>query len=757
MLGVLRSIVQEVDAAKDLKTALDIVVKRVQGALHTSACAIYLLDPEQGRLVLRAVDGLNPDAVDRVSLKKTEGLVGQVCTRAEPINLENAAEHKSFQYFPETGEEAYRSFLGVPIVHHRGVLGVLLIQSKLPRRFDEEVEAFMITLASQLAVVLAHAKATGAIAELSQPGHHDMIKFEGVGGAPGVAVGTAVVVYPLADLDAVPDRLTLDVEEDIRQFHQAVDEVKRDIETASAKFSGKLGAEERGLFDVYMNILNDNALGGEVVAQIRSGKWVQAALREVIDQHVGVFESMDDAYLRERATDIRDLGRRILTYLQDQRQEERGWPDQVVLVGEELTPANLAEVPRDRLVGLISMRGSKNSHVAILARAMEIPTVVAAVDLPYRRIDGLQIIIDGYQGKLFPSPSQELLDRFNEVLAEEQAIVSGLEAFSDLPGETQDKHRIPLRVNTGLLSDVAKSIKRGAEGVGLYRTEVPFMMTDRFPSEKQQEEVYRQHLEAFAPNPVTMRTLDVGGDKELPYFPIKDDNPFLGWRGIRITLDHPEIFLVQVRAMLKASEGLDNLRIMLPMISNVTEVEEALHHIHQAYYEIREEGYDVIMPAVGVMIEVPAAVYQARELAQRVDFLSVGSNDLTQYLLAVDRNNSYVAELYHTHHPAVLKALKSVVNKAHLENKPVSVCGELAGDPSGAILLMAMGYDELSMSASNILPVKSALRSVTLKQAKQLLEEVMTIDSAALVEKHLDNALKEMGIEHFGTTIENSN
>lgn len=753
MLGVLRSIVQEVDAAKDLKTALDIVVKRVQDALHTSACAIYLLDPEQERLVLRAVDGLNVDAIDHVSLKTTEGLVGQVCTRAEPINLENAAEHKNFQYFPETGEEAYRSFLGVPIVHHRGVLGVLLVQSKLRRRFDEEVEAFMITLASQLAVVLAHAKATGSISELSQPGHHEMIKFEGVGGAPGVAVGTAVVVFPLADLDAVPDRHVEDVEEDIRLFHEAVDEVKKDIESASAKFSGKLGAEEQGLFDVYMNILNDNALGGEVMAQIRAGKWVQAALREVIGEHVQVFEMMDDAYLRERATDIRDLGRRILTYLQDQRQEEREFPDQVVLVGEELTPANLAEVPRDKLVGLISMRGSKNSHVAILARAMEIPTVVAAVDLPYRQIDGLEIIIDGYQGKVFPSPSQELRDRFNEVLAEEQAMVSGLEALSDLPGETTDKHRVPLRVNTGLLSDVAKSIRRGAEGVGLYRTEVPFMMTDRFPSEKQQEEVYRQHLEAFAPNPVTMRTLDVGGDKELPYFPIKDDNPFLGWRGIRITLDHPEIFLVQVRAMLKASEGLDNLRIMLPMISNVTEVEEALHHIHQAYYEIREEGYDVIMPAVGVMIEVPAAVYQARELAQRVDFLSVGSNDLTQYLLAVDRNNSYVAELYHTHHPAVLKALKSIVNKAHLENKPVSVCGELAGDPSGAILLMAMGYDELSMSASNILRVKSAVRTVSLKQAKQLLEEVLTIDCASMIETHLDNALKSLGIEHMETTL----
>jgi phosphotransferase system, enzyme I, PtsP len=753
MLGVLRSIVQEVDAAKDLKSALGVVVKRVQDSLSTSACAIYLLDSERDRLVLRAVDGLNLDAIDNVSLKTSEGLVGQVCSRAEPLNLEYAAEHKNFQYFPETGEEAYSSFLGVPIVHHRNVLGVLLVQTMERRRFDEEIEAFMITLASQLAVVLAHAKATGAVSEIFQRGSKTPVHFDGAAGAPGVAVGTAVVVFPLADLDAVPDRVVADIEEDIALFRSAVEKVKLDIERASAKFSSKLGVEERGLFDVYLNILNDNALGGEVINKIRSGQWVQGSLREVIHAHVQVFEMMDDPYLRERASDIRDLGRRILSYLQDLQQEQREFPDQVVLVGEELTPANLSEVPRDKLVGLISQRGSKNSHVAILARAMEIPTVVGASDIPYRQLEGLEVIIDGYQGKVFPNPSAELRARFNEVLAEEKAMVHGLEALSELPAETLDKHRIPLCVNTGLLSDVARSIQRGAEGVGLYRTEVPFMMTDRFPSEKQQQETYRLHLQAFAPNPVTMRTLDVGGDKELPYFPIDEDNPFLGWRGIRITLDHPEIFLVQIRAMLKASEGLDNLRIMLPMITSVTEVDEALNYIRQAYDEIREEGYTVNMPAVGVMIEVPAAVYQARELAKRVDFVSVGSNDLTQYLLAVDRNNSFVADLYHSYHPAVLKALRVVVNEVHLENKPVSVCGELAGDPSGALLLMAMGYDELSMSASNILPVKSAVRHVTLQQAQQLLAEVMVIDSAPLVEQHLDAALKKLGIEHMETGL----
>ncbi len=753
MLSTLRSIVQEVNTATDLKSALDIVVSRVQQALGANACAMYQLDSSHSHFALCAARGLKEEAVGKVRLKLSEGLVGLVGSRAEPLNLEDASSHPNYQYFPETGEEQFHSFLGVPIIHHRNVLGVLIVQDEERHKFDEDTESFLVTLASQLAVVLAHAYVTGAIKQADRAGRKKYVVFEGGAGAPGVAIGQVVVTYPPADLDAVPDKKAEDVDEELKLFNQSVRNVKRDIRAVSIKLSSNLGVEERALFGVYIKILDDNALVGEVAALIKQGQWAQGALRDVINQHVKAFEIMDDAYLRERSTDIRDLGRRILGYLQEKQLQKREFPDNTILMGEELTPADLGLVPKGKLVGMVSLRGSRNSHIAILARAMEVPTIVGA-DLPYKQMDGLEVIVDGYQGKVFPNPKRELKQHFTAVIKEEKAMEKGLEALSGLPAETQDKYRIPLRVNTGLLSDVARSLERGAEGVGLYRTEVPFMMTDHFPSEKQQREFYRGHLEAFAPHPVTMRTLDVGGDKELPYFPISDANPFLGWRGIRITLDHPEIFLVQVRAMLQASEGLDNLRIMLPMISNVTEVEEALHHIHQAYYEVREEGFDVIMPPIGVMVEVPAAVYQAREMAQRVDFLSVGSNDLTQYILAVDRNNSYVADLYHSYHPAVLKALRSVVNQAHLENKPVSICGELAGEPGGAILLLAMGYDELSMNASNILRVKQAIRSVTLKRAKELLEEVLQIDCADAIQHVLNKALSEFGLETIDTTIQ---
>ena len=332
------------------------------------------------------------------------------------------------------------------------------------------------------------------------------------------------------------------------------------------------------------------------------------------------------------------------------------------------------------------------------------------------------------------------------LLEEERTISRGLAELRDLPCETIDGYRVPLLVNTGLMSDVGRSIDQGAEGVGLYRTEVPFLLRDRFPTEEEQRAIYRQQLEAFAPHPVTMRTLDIGGDKALPYFPISEDNPFLGWRGIRVSLDHPELFLVQVRAMMRANIGLGNLRIMLPMISNVTELEEALELIYRAHIELEEENVDSPLPPIGVMIEVPAAVYQARDLARRVDFLSVGSNDLTQYLLAVDRNNPRVADLYHTYHPAVFQALYRVVQSAKKEGKPVSICGELAGDPGAATLLVAMGYDSLSMNANNLPRVKSVIRLMEKKQIDNLLKRVLRLDTTYHIEEAVDSLLKRQGV-----------
>ncbi|WGL64883.1 phosphoenolpyruvate--protein phosphotransferase [Pseudomonas sp. CW003PS] len=747
MLNTLRKIVQEVNAAKDLKAALSIIVQRVKEAMGSQVCSVYLLDPETNRFVLMATDGLNKRSIGKVSMAPSEGLVGLVGSREEPLNLEDAASHPRYRYFAETGEERYASFLGAPIIHHRRVMGVLVVQQKERRQFDEGEEAFLVTMSAQLSGVIAHAEATGSIRGLGRQGKGvQEAKFIGVPGAPGAAVGTAVVVLPPADLNVVPDRSVDDIAAELELFDKALGWVREDMQELSEKLATQLRKEERALFDVYLMMLEDAALGNEVRKIIRTGQWAQGALRQVVLDHVKRFELMDDAYLRERASDVRDLGRRLLAYLQEERKTSLVYPDNTILVSEELSPAMLGEVPEGKLVGLISVTGSGNSHVAIFARAMGIPTVMGVVDLPYSKIDGIKLIVDGYHGEVFTNPSELLSKQYAEVVEEERQLTEGLDALRALPCETLDGHRMPLWVNTGLLADVARAQQRGAEGVGLYRTEVPFMINERFPSEKEQLATYREQLQAFHPLPVTMRTLDIGGDKALSYFPIKEQNPFLGWRGIRVTLDHPEIFLVQTRAMLKASEGLNNLRILLPMISGIQELEEALHLIHRAWGEVRDEGIDVPLPPIGMMIEIPAAVYQTRELARQVDFLSVGSNDLTQYLLAVDRNNPRVADLYDFLHPAVLQALQKVVNDAHLEGKPVSICGEMAGDPAAAVLLLAMGFDSLSMNATNLPKVKWLLRQITQSKARELLGQVMTMDNPHLIYSTLHLALRNLGL-----------
>ena len=746
MLNVLRKIVQEVSVAPDLETVLNLIVRRIQRSMATQVCSVYLFDPSDQRYVLMASEGLNKEAVGSVRLSASEGLVGTVVERAEPINLENAADHPAFKYVESTGEERFSSFLGVPIIHHRDVLGVLVVQQKDIRRFDESEEAFLVTLSAQLAGAIAHAEATGSLGVMGGKDEVVDLRFEGVAGSSGVAIGSATVIAPPADLSSVPDKQAKDVDKEIASFQEALKLVRRDIKVVGRSLAQRLRSEEQALFDVYLRMLDDNALAGEVVSRIEQGNWAQGALREVVTEHVRQFSMMDDPYLRERATDIKDLGRRVLAYLQEAAPAVLEFTDETILVADELTPAMLGEVPSEKLVGLVSVHGSSNSHAAILARSMGIPTIMGAVDLPLTRIDGRELILDGYSGRIYVQPGEDLLNAYRDIVRGEQEQAAELEALKDLPAETTDGYIMPLWVNTGLIADVARSLDRGAEGIGLYRTEVPFMIRDFFPSEQDQAQTYRKQIEAFAPRPVTMRTLDIGGDKALPYFPIEEENPFLGWRGIRVTLDHPEIFLVQVRAMLKAGEGYDNLRIMLPMVTSVREVEEANRQIDRAVRELQEEGHAIKRPLVGVMVEVPAAVYQVRRFARRVDFISVGSNDLTQYLLAVDRNNPRVADLYVSYHPAVLKALEYIAREAHKENVTVSICGEVASEPGGALLLMAMGYDVLSMNATNLPKVKSAIRSVSRKDADKLLADVMAMDDADRIQKLINERLESLGI-----------
>lgn len=742
MLDILRNIVLKVNAAQSLDEVLSIIVSRVRIAMGAEVCSVYIRERHGERYWFRATEGLNRDQVGKACLARGEGLVGLVAEREEPLNLEDAQLHANFQLLSDIGEEPFHAFLGVPIIHQRDVLGVLVVQQTQRRRFDESEEAFLVTLSAQLAGVIAHALVTGEVPDESSPQRDQVYtRISGVPGAPGIGIGKAVVMAPAADLYTVPRLRSADRRTELKSFRRALAQVRTDIEAVAENLRDKLSPEDLALFDVYLGILDDSTMGGEVAALIKSGQWAQGALAQVMIEHIRHFEAMEHSYLRERAVDVKDLGERVLGYLQAEQREDRIYPEQSVLVSEELTASMLGEIPRERLTGLVSVRGSSNSHVAILARAMGIPTVMGAVDLPYTRLRDMALVVDGYNGNVHLNPTPPVQRRFREIADHDVEINRDLETLRELPCVTLDEQRLTLWVNTGLMADVARS--RGAEGVGLYRTEITFLMRERFPSEEEQRQVYREQLDAFAPCPVTMRTLDVGGDKALPYFPIEEANPFLGWRGIRVTLDHPEILLAQVRAMLKANAGLGNLRIMLPMVSNIPELEEALALVQRSHRELREEGIDAPLPPIGVMVEVPAAVYQARALARRVDFLSVGSNDLTQYLLAVDRNNARVSALYHAFHPALLEALSQVAESAHAEGKQVSICGELAGNPMAAVLLLAMGYDVLSMNATSLPRVKRAIRAITAADARRVWGEVRALESGVQVRDRLEHFLRE--------------
>jgi len=749
MLEMLRQIVQEVNAAPSMEAALALIVRRVREAMGTEVCTVYLRDPASGRYFFAATEGLNPAMVGSVSLAPGEGLVGLVAEREEPVNLDNADQHPSFRLVPGIGEEPFVSFLGVPIIHQREVLGVLVVQQAQQRRFDNSEEAFLVTTSAQLAAVIAHARVSGSLLDDTGDARAATVRINGIAGASGIAIGTVAVISPVADLYAVPARQAEDRRAELRAFRAALQRVRQDIENVASNLSTELNPEDHALFDVYLRILDDSAIGGEVAARIKAGSWAQGALSEVMIEHIRHFERMEHSYLKERAVDVKDLGTRVLAYLQAADKKQHSFPEHTVLVGEELTASVLGEVPLDRLAGLVSLRGSSNSHVAILARAMGLPAVMGAVDLPLARVDEREVIVDGYQGCVYLNPSPELRERYAAAMLDDQQMSADLARLRDAASETLDGYAQTLWVNTGLMVDIARSLEQGAEGVGLYRTEVPFLIRDRFPTEDEQRQIYREQLQAFAPRPVTMRTLDIGGDKALPYFPIAEENPFLGWRGIRVTLDHPEIFLAQVRAMMKASEGLDNLRIMLPMISNLGELAEAQQLLRRAHAELLEEGLAVVLPAVGVMIEVPAAVFQARSFAAQSDFLSVGSNDLTQYLLAVDRNNSRVADLYHSYHPAVLQALNAVAIAGAEAGCPVSICGELAGDPLAAPLLLAMDFDVLSMNASSLTRIKKVVRSIRRDSAQQLLQLVLRADHASQVQQLLEEFLCDHGLQVF--------
>ena len=744
-IDTIQKIVQSINASVDLNDALNKLVLSIYQTLAVDVCSIYLNDRTSGHYVLMATHGLNRKAVGKVAIAYSEGLVGLVGRRSEPVNIEHAHRHPCFKLIPECGEERYHSFLGLPVIQGGELLAILVVQQISPRQFDDQDLAFLTTLAALIAGNIVFAKAKG---EIDKPGDSPTRGlYEGIAGAPGLSIGTGVVVYTLSDILTVPDRLPADPAHEEALFRAAIDSVVTELHSINEQLADTLPEADRLLFDAYALIARDEELIGATIKRIQAGNWAQGALRDTIQWYAAQFEKMDNRYLSERADDIRDIGRRILGYLQRDVQAKRDYPDKVILIGENLSPLDIAQVPTASLAGLVSGHGSAYSHLAIVAHALRIPAVMGFSNkLPLSRLDTRTLVIDGYKGSIHISPDEAETEEYRELINREQALNDELSSLRNEPAITTDKQPIHLYTNSGLVSGFSHIHHVGTEGIGLYRTELPFMSKESFPGEDEQYRLYRQVLEEYAPLPVTLRTLDVGGDKALPYFPVHEPNPFLGWRGIRISLDHPEIFLTQARAMLRANEGLNNLKILFPMITTVAEIDRAITLLHRARNQLLDEGLSIPFPEIGAMIEVPSTIYQIPAIARRVNFLSLGSNDLTQYLLAIDRNNERIAKLFDPLHPSVLEAFAQIAHMARKSDIPLCICGEAAGDPTVAILLIAMQVNSLSLSAGDLPRIKWVIRSFSYKQAKSLWREVRKLENPPEIRALLNQALIRHGL-----------
>lgn len=736
MLTRLREIVEKVAMATSLTDALELLVNETCLAMDTEVCSIYLADNDRRCYYLMATRGLKKPRGRTITLAFDEGIVGLVGRLAEPINLADAQSHPSFKYVPQVKEDRFRAFLGVPIIYRRQLLGVLVVQQREHRQFDESEESFMVTLAMQLAGILSQSQLNAIF------GQYRQTRIRALAAAPGVAVAEGWQDTSQPSLDLVYEASTLDTAQERERLTQALEEAAAEFRRFSKRFAASSQKESAAIFDLYSHLLNDARLKRELFAQIDAGSVAEWAVKQVVEQFAAQFASLQDTYMRERASDLRALGQRLLFHLDDSTSGASQWPERFILVADELTATLLAEVPQDRLAGVVVRDGAANSHAAILVRAMGIPTVMGA-DIQPALLNQRLLIVDGYRGEVLVDPEPVLVKEYQRLVTEEIELSKLAEDEVEQPAALRSGERVQVMLNAGLSPEHEQLLGGRVDGVGLYRTEIPFMLQSGFPSEEEQVAQYQGMLQLYPNKPVTLRTLDIGADKQLPYMPISEENPCLGWRGIRVTLDQPEIFLIQVRAMLRANAGTGNLGILLPMITSLEEVDEAKRLIDRAGREVQELlGHELPQPKLGVMVEVPAMIFMLPYLKSRVDFISVGTNDLTQYLLAVDRNNTRVASLYDSLHPAMLQVLSHILAQTTQSGLQVSLCGEMAGDPMGALLLVGLGYRNLSMNGRSVARIKYLLRNIDLVDAQALAERVLSAQMTTDV-RHLTAAFME--------------
>jgi phosphotransferase system enzyme I (PtsP) len=571
-------------------------------------------------------------------------------------------------------------------------------------------------------------------------------RLNGLSASPGFGRGKAFVLEPRMDLSAIRRKKARNSQREMERFRAAVERGIDQIAVVKNRMNQLISKEETAIFDVYRLILEDPAIIHQIETQIvKEGYAAEYAVKVVFERYLESIAKIEDSYLRERVTDVKDAAQRLLENLSGVSGQQYNIPDDAVLVAEDLSPADLSMLEGDKFKGIVLATGGVTSHASILAKSFEIPSVVAVEGLMEAVRQGDMLIADGNAGSVHVNPKTEVIREYDRLERDYAELNRELGELKDLPAETLDGRRVSLYANIGLLGDVAFAHLHGAQGIGLYRTEIPFLSHRDFPSEEEQFSLYKRVIEGMAGKPVTIRTLDIGADKYPTYMrsAATEPNPFLGWRSIRISLEVEEIFKTQLRAVLRAGD-LGRVRLLIPMVSSLEEIHKVKEILAEAKDELEKEGapYDRQME-LGIMVEVPAAVQLAERFLREVDFLSIGTNDLIQYILAVDRSNRKVASLYEPLHPAVLSALHTTIEAGKREGKRVGMCGEMAGDPLCALLLLGMGLEEFSMGSLYIPVIKKAIRSISYQAAKAAAQIVLEMDTVGEIKRYLFEQMRQ--------------
>jgi phosphotransferase system enzyme I (PtsP) len=773
--SILENISEITARSEDLQEALQQIVEVVAQRASTDVCSLYILDQRAQRLTLWATTGLERSAVGKVTMSVEEGLTGMAIERLEPVMAVDAIAHPRYKFFPETGEEKYHSFLGVPIIERSMPIGVLVVQTLRRRRFARHEIRLLRAIATQVGSIIAQARLAEdlktkekerreyrrrmitAIKRLQAYEKEDQPepkargkvrgRLSGLPAAPGFGRGQAHLLQPAVSFALIEDTRSDDVDDERRRFRRAVAESGVEMESLKERLAQRLPEFDPAIMDAHRLMLEDKSFLSKVEAAIARGSTAEAALKHIVEEYVEEFGRMPDGYLRDRVVDLKDVSLRILRNLLGVAEPERPLEDDSVLVAEELTLSDLALIDHAHLQGIALATGGVTSHATILAKSFEIPTVVGVDHLTETVHEGDDLIVDGNSGVVYVNPATDVGREYERLAREYHAFNRELETLRAIPAETTDGRRISLYANVGLVADLPLTRRHGAEGVGLYRTEFPFLTYRDFPDEEEQVKLYSRIVLGMEGRPVTIRTLDIGADKYPGYLQLpREENPFLGWRSIRISFEMPELFKQQLRAILRVAT-LGRVRLMFPMISSVEDARRAKELLEEAKDELTREGreFEPDVP-VGIMIEVPSAVSLANQLIREVDFFSIGTNDLIQYLLAVDRNNRKVAPLYEPLHPAVLSAVYEAVQAAKGAGKWVGLCGEMATDPLCTLALIGFGLDDLSMGPFFIPVIKRIIRSVSYAAARNIARDVLTMATVKEVKGHLFDGMKSFGI-----------